>query len=101
MHDRLFANQKTLGLKDLPTHAQSLELDLARFQQCLESGRHAAKIRSDLADGQKAGVQGTPTFFLAVTDPNDTNLKALRVIRGAQPYAAFKQAIDSLLAAQN
>lgn len=100
MHDRLFANQKTLGLKDLPTHAQSLELDLARFQQCLESGRHAAKIRSDLADGQKAGVQGTPTFFLAVTDPNDTNLKALRVIRGAQPYAAFKQAIDSLLAAQ-
>lgn len=100
MHDRLFANQKMLGLKDLPTHAQSLELDLPRFQQCLESGRHAAKIRSDLADGQKAGVQGTPTFFLAVTEPNDTNLKALRVIRGAQPYAGFKQAIDSLLAAQ-
>lgn len=100
MHDRLFANQKMLGLKDLPTHAQSLELDLGKFQQCLESGKHAAKIRSDLADGQKAGVQGTPTFFLAVTEPNDTNLKALRVIRGAQPYAGFKQAIDSLLAAQ-
>lgn len=100
MHDRLFANQQTLGLKDMPNHAQTLGLNLAKFQQCLDSGKHASKIRSDLADGQKAGVQGTPTFFLALTEPNGANLKVLRVIRGAQPYAAFKQAMDSLLSAQ-
>lgn len=100
MHDRLFANQNALGLKDLPNHAKALVLDLSKFQQCLDSGKHAAKIRSDLADGQKAGVQGTPTFFLGLTEPNDTNLKVLRVIRGAQPYTAFKGAIDNLLSAQ-
>ena len=101
MHDRLFANSNALGLKALPQHAETLGLDLPKFQQCLDSGKHASKINSDLADGQKAGVQGTPTFFLGLTDPKDLNLKVLRIIRGAQPYAAFKAAIDSLLAAQS
>ncbi len=100
IHDRLFANQQALGLKELPGHAQALGLDLPKFQQCLESGKQASKIRNDLADGQKAWVQGTPTFFLGLTDANDTEVKALRVIRGAQPYAAFKEAIESLLSAQ-
>ena len=100
MHDRLFANQNLLGVKDLPNHAKTVGLDLTNFQQCLDSGKHASKIRSDLADGQKAGVQGTPTFFLGLTEPNDVNVKAARIIRGAQPYAAFKEAIDSLLSLQ-
>ena len=100
MHDRLFANQNALGLKELPNHAKALVLEMTKFQQCLDSGKHAAKIRKDLADGQKAGVQGTPSFFLGLTEPNDGMVKALRVIRGAQPYAAFKAAIDSILAGQ-
>jgi len=100
MHDRLFANQNALGLKDLPNHAKALVPDMPKFQQCLDNGKHASKIRSDLADGQKAGVQGTPSFFLGLTEPNDANIKAARIIRGAQPYTAFKQAIDSLLSTQ-
>ena len=100
MHDRLFNNQKTMSPKDLLDHAQALSLEMPKFQQCLDSGKHAAKIRKDLADGQKAGVQGTPSFFLALTEPNDGMVKAVRIIRGAQPYAAFKAAIDSILAGQ-
>jgi len=101
MHDRLFANQNALGLKDLPNHAKALVLEMPKFQQCLDSGKHAEKIRKDLADGQKAGVQGTPSFFLGLTEPNDGMVKAVRIIRGAQPYTAFKEAIDSLLSAQS
>ena len=101
MHGRLFANQKAMSPKDLSDHAQALVLDMPKFQQCLDSGKHAAKIRKDLADGQKAGVQGTPSFFLGLTEPNDGMVKAVRIIRGAQPYAAFKAAIDSLLSAQS
>jgi protein-disulfide isomerase len=97
MHNRLFANQNALGLAELPQHAKALGLDLPQFQQCLDSGKHAGKIRSNLADGQKAGVQGTPTFFLGLTEPNDTKVKAVRIIRGAQPYTVFKEAIESLL----
>jgi protein-disulfide isomerase len=97
MHDRLFADQNVPGLKDLSQHAQALGLGLPNFEQCLNSGRQAADIRKNMADGQKAGVQGTPTFFLGRTDPNDPKVKAVKVIQGAQPYTAFKQAIESLL----
>jgi len=100
MHTRLFANQRALGLDDLPSHAQALRLDMPGFQQCLKSGRYAGAIRQVMADGQQAGVTGTPTFFLGVTEPNDSQVKALRVLTGAQPYAAFQAAINSLLSEQ-
>src|SRR5437016_12566149 len=100
MHNRLIVNQSALGLTELPRHAQPLGVDLPRSHQCLDSGNHAGKIRSDVADGQKAGVQGTPTFFLGLTEPNDPKVKAVRIIRGAQPYTVFKEAIDSLLSTQ-
>ena len=77
MHDRLFANQEALGLKDLSQHAQVLGLNLLGFEQCLNSGKQATEIRKDIADGQKAGVQGTPTFFLGRTEPNDPKVKVL------------------------
>ncbi len=98
IHGRLFANQKAMGPKELAQHAEALKLDLPKFQQCLDSGQYAAKVRKGLEDGNKAGVQGTPTFFLGLTEANDAQVKAVRVIRGAQPYAAFKDAIESLLA---
>ncbi len=53
MHARLFENQRALS--DLSLHAEGIESDTAKFQQCLHSGKYAAKIRKDLADGQKAG----------------------------------------------
>ena len=99
MHERLFANQRALGPGDLAGHAQALGLDVPAFQGCLASGKYAARIRQDLADGQKAGVTGTPSFFLGVIEPDGSRVKVVRVLKGAQPHAAFKEAIDSLLAA--
>ena len=96
-HARLFAHQGTIGLNDLPSHAQALGLDMPAFHKCLESGRYAEAIRKDLAAGQQAGVTGTPSFFVGVTEPNDAQVKALRQRTGAQPSAAFQAAIDSLL----
>jgi protein-disulfide isomerase len=100
MHARLFANQGALGLNDLPPHAEALGLAMPAFQQCLESGQYAEAIRNDLASGQQAGVTGTPAFFFGVTEPNDSKVKSLRMITGAQPYAAFQAAINSLLSEQ-
>ena len=100
MHARLFAHQKALSPKDLSGHAQALGLDMPEFQQCLDSGKHATEIRNDIAEGQKSGVTGTPIFFLGFTDPKNSKVKVLRVIRGAQPYASFREAIDSLLSSQ-
>jgi protein-disulfide isomerase len=98
MHGRLFANQRQLGRDDLTQHAQALGLDKGAFERCLESGKHADAIRKDLAEAQRLQVTGTPTFFIGVVGPNDSEMKATKLV-GAQPYAAFKAAIDRLLAA--
>jgi protein-disulfide isomerase len=99
MHDRLFANQQALGVTQLPLHAQALGLNARPFDQCLESGKYAAGIRKDLEDGQRAGVRGTPTFFLGLADAKDGQLRAAKMLIGAQPYDRFKEAIESLLPA--
>ena len=97
MHDLLFANQRQLSPTDLPKHAATLKLDAEKFQQCLDTGRHADAVKKDLADGQTATVRGTPTFFLGVEE--GSKLKVIRVIRGAGVASGFKTNIEAALAA--
>lgn len=97
IHDRFFADQKSIGAKDLPTHAQALGLDVSKFQACLDSGRHAKTVRKDMADGQLAGATGTPTFFVGITQPNGS-VKVVNTLKGAQPFFPFKVALDNVIA---
>ena len=97
MHDRLLAAPKAVDPKELPDHAKALGLDAAKLQQCVESGKYTAQVRRDLEDGLKAGVSGTPTFFVGLTDPKEPKIKSSKVLMGAQPFASFKEAIDGLL----
>ncbi len=97
MHDQLFANRKALRVMSLEAHALGIGLDLAAFKHCLHSGATAQEIRDDIAEGQKAGVRGTPTFFLGRTDPNTPYVKPLLMLRGAVAYPKFQKAIDRLL----
>jgi protein-disulfide isomerase len=100
MHRRLFDFQDTRYFNDWPHHAQMLSLDSAKFMQCLDSEATASKIRNELANGKSAGVKVTPTFFIGFTEPNQSQIKPLRQIVGAQPYTAFKEVFDSLLRTQ-
>ena len=96
MHDRLFANSRTLVPMD--PHAEAAGLDLAAFQECMSSGRHTDAIRQDMAIARKAGITGTPGFLLARTDAGDPKkVVGITFLRGAQPFAAFKAAIDAAL----
>ena len=98
MHDQLFGNQKALAPEQLRTYAAELGLDLTDFDSCLESSKHAAAIRKDMAAARTAGLTSTPSFGIGFTDPKDPNkVKVVRTLRGAQPYTAFKTALDSLL----
>ena len=99
MHDRLFANQRELARKDLSKHAEALGVDVAAFDQCVDTGKHAARIRKDMAEAQRLQTTGTPTFFLGATDPNGSEIKGAKLV-GAQPYEAFKAAIERLLSSQ-
>ena len=99
MNALFFQNQRQLQPEQLMAHAEGLELDMAVFKDCFESAKYAERVRNDLRDGMTAGVRGTPSFFLGLTDPDDpSKIKAIKFLRGAQPYAAFKREIDSLIA---
>ena len=100
MHDQLFANFTALEMADFARHATTLNLDLLKFQECLDSGKYANEIRKDLMDGQRAGVKGTPTFLIGIPEQGSSRMKALKRIRGAQPYPAFKEVLDSILPLQ-
>ncbi len=65
--------------------------------QHLDSGKYAAQIRKDMSEAQAAGVTGTPSFFIGVSDASG-KVKAPWALKGAQAYAAFKATIEELLA---
>lgn len=87
LHDRMFANQQQLQVPELKKHAAALGLDQAAFDQCLDSGKHAARIQEDIALGNAMGVSSTPTLYING-----------RVVTGAQPQPVFESIIDEELA---
>lgn len=98
MYGLLFANPQQAELKELVAHAQTLGLDVPRFEECLTQQTFAVRVQQGVTDGLKAGVRGTPTFFIGLTEAGDSPVKAQRAITGSQPYQVFKEAIESLLA---
>ncbi|MBM3230076.1 DsbA family protein [Candidatus Pacearchaeota archaeon] len=82
-HDILFTKQAQLSEANVKTWAKEQGYDVT---DCLAKGTFRKEVLADLADGQAAGVQGTPAFFING-----------KLISGAQPFAVFKQAIDAAL----
>ncbi len=57
-------NSGTFTKTNLEGFAQTLGLNTEQFNTCLDSDKYATAVSSDLAEGQKAAVQGTPTTFI-------------------------------------
>jgi protein-disulfide isomerase len=88
MHDKLFQHQPELSPQLYDRLAKELGLNLDKFHASIEAHKHVAQIQEDMAAGSRVGASGTPTFFING-----------RKLVGAQPVEAFKQIIDSELAA--
>lgn len=86
MHDKLFENQQALTDDDLIKYANEIGLKEAEFTKCFKDQKYKDEVLNDLKDGQKAGVGGTPAFFINGT-----------VIEGAQPFSAFEKIIEEEL----
>ena len=67
--------------------AQSLGMDAQRFNECLDSGKYTYEWQGGQAEGQKAGVNGTPTFFANG-----------RMFVGAKSFEEMSKIIDEELA---
>ena len=91
-HDLLFAKQAgenvgTYTKENLIKYGQELNLDMTKFEPCLQNDETLARVQSDTQEGGQAGVRGTPTFFI--------NGKPLV---GAQPPETIRAAIEATLA---
>jgi protein-disulfide isomerase len=64
MHDALFADQARLEDPHLWARAETLGLDLDRFDSDRRSEAVADRVRRDFRSGVRAGVVTTPTLFV-------------------------------------
>jgi protein-disulfide isomerase len=60
----LFRNQSALSADQLKQYAGVIGLDRKRFDAALDSGKFAPAVERDMRDGERAGVNSTPTFFV-------------------------------------
>lgn len=93
--DRLFTDGQSdgsgLNSKDLQKYAKDLNLDLNKFNDCVDSNKFANKIKADAASGRALGITGTPGTILIDKDGNT------QLMKGSLPYSQIKAKIDSAL----
>lgn len=64
-HDMIIANPKELGRADLRKYAESLDLDVGRFDEMVSSEpRTDELLAADIAEAKKCNVTGTPTVLI-------------------------------------
>ncbi len=85
MHDVMYQNNGNLGLADLNGYAKDVGLDLVAFRTCMQDPATIKTILGQTVIGAKAGVSGTPSFFVNG-----------RMLSGAQPPEALRAIVDAI-----
>jgi protein-disulfide isomerase len=85
-HRKLMASEE-LSAEKFKSLADEVGLERTKFDACLAENDFQAAIEKDVKDGEAAGVNGTPAFFING-----------RMIDGARPFEQFKEIIDEELA---
>ncbi len=62
-HDLLLAQAADLVPTDFTKYATQAGVDVEKYQACVDNRQFASEVQQDLADGLRAGVEGTPTYF--------------------------------------
>ena len=96
IHDRLFANQQALQADKLLGYARAAGVNEAAFQLCM-NGQATARINADVQDGARAGLSGTPTFFVGTRQP-DGQVKVISQLSGLPTFPQFKAILDKTIA---
>ena len=86
-HDLLYRHQGSRERAVLEWYAERLGLDMDAFRAALDDRRFLSTVHGDAASAYALGIGATPTFII--------NGKA---VRGALPFARFKEVIEERLA---
>jgi len=84
-HDLLFKDYNLLNEQKVKEIAQQLNLDMEKFEKDRKDPQIRAMINRDLAEGNRAGVRGTPAIFING-----------RLLRNRSP-AGFQELIEKAL----
>lgn len=87
--ERGYKAGRDLSEDNMRRQAKRLGLNMRRFERDMQ-GACVERVQQDQATLARLGVTGTPNFYVNG-----------RVIRGAQPFEAFRQLIDEELAKAN
>ncbi len=94
--DRIYKDTRSNGegfpISKLTPLAVEIGLDEKLFAECLDSGRHTARVQADFDNGAQSGVRGTPGNILL----NNKTGKA-KFVPGALPIATLRAVVDQLL----
>jgi protein-disulfide isomerase len=81
MHDALFAHRRELSRLSILALAANTGLDMKRFEADLDSPETKKAIASDVRDGDRAGVEGTPSIYINGQKYNGSlELPAMRTV---------------------
>jgi len=92
--DKVFATtgtNDTLDPLELPRIAGSLGLNTEVFNTCLNTGKYAAKVQSDIKKAVEAGARGTP-YSVILKDGIE-----VETINGAEPIEDVREKLDTAL----
>jgi protein-disulfide isomerase len=64
LHDKMYANFRQINRARIMIWATEAGLDMTRFNADLAAHKYAARVHSEEQEGEVAGVEGTPTFFI-------------------------------------
>jgi protein-disulfide isomerase len=87
MHSRLFQLHGRVTRAEVELVGRELGLDMTQFRGDLDAGTYRKQIEADVADADKLGVTGTPTFFING-----------RAVIGSESLKLFAQVVDEELA---
>jgi protein-disulfide isomerase len=77
-HDLLFKNYNRLNDQKIRDIALALGLDKAAFERTMKDPKFRVRIRQDVSDANRAGVNGTPTVFINGRLLRDGTLKGFQ-----------------------
>ncbi len=91
MHDALFTTQSKWEVLPTPANyfdslARGQGVDIARWRQCVQSGKMKSLIQADHDRALTAGVNSTPSFMIGD-----------KLLAGAQPIDQLRRAIDTAM----
>jgi protein-disulfide isomerase len=93
MYELLFKNYQRLSRENVLLWAKQLGLDVAKFKADIDSRKFKPAVDKDLADGEAAGVYGTPAFYINGKQYNgEVSLAALKPILAAELKGETKEA---------